>query len=374
MINQTALDTLLEQYDTPLLILSPNKVKKAYLELQDALPNVKLYYAVKSNSHPAIVQTLHEEGGYFDVCSNREVELMKSNNIPSQNCIHTHPIKNPSMIQITMDFGIETFVIENIHELKKFAGKYDQVNLLVRLAIQNENAKANLSKKFGLSDEEEAISLLVQAKKLGVKKIGISFHCGSQAIRPEIFNEALYKCVYVVSKLKVQNINIDYLDIGGGFPALSENDQMSIHDYCSVFTPALEFFRQNDIEIIGEPGRYISANSMLLVSRIIGKSVRNNQPWYYIDDGVYNSFTDKVYGNADYHLYFKSEDRELFPSVIAGPTCDSIDIIKSDVLLPDLEIGSLLIFTQMGAYTSESASCFNGFEKTPIVVSDQIHF
>lgn len=360
---------LIKENGTPTLLLFPNAISKAYKKLERALPAVKLYYALKANSHPAIIDAVNQCDGYFDLCSDTEIDLVKASGIESSRCIHTHPIKTQKMIRKAYEYGIRTFVIDNAAELEKFSGLFGSVRLLIRLAVRNPESGSDLSKKFGIDHEADAARLIEMAWKAGVQSLGISFHCGSQSTQPEIFKIALSKALNVIDLVEQKGIKIAVLDIGGGFPVSYTNNSFSIENYCAVIRRELPAFFKRDIEVIAEPGRFIAANAMTLMTKVIGKAYRENQNWYYIDDGVYNSFSGKIYDHTNYPVtILNAYKNNKHLSTIAGPTCDSIDILKSNILLPQLKIGSVLIFEKMGAYTSESASCFNGFPKTKIVV------
>lgn len=372
MIDKAELDQLLDHCETPVLFLSQDVIRDSYDQLQMALENVKLYYALKSNAHPAIIEELKGTNCGFDVCSDKELDLVQEAGILPENCIHTHPIKTDRMIRKAWGFGIRTFVIDNTYELKKFNGRYDELKLLIRVSIRNAEAKSDLSKKFGVCRDEEVMELAMDSKLRGVKEIGLSFHCGSQAEDPLVFVRAIERCKNLVQKLELEGIRINCLDLGGGFPISYDEHTFDLQDYCCRFTEDLDFFSDKGIRLIAEPGRCISGESMCLVTRIIGKSIREDQIWYYIDDGVYNSFSGRIYDYSDYPLFIPSSPEGVsYSSVIAGPTCDSIDVVKPNIWLPSLEIGEALTFQKMGAYTSESASCFNGFEKTRIAVIEK---
>ena len=367
MINSRKLNKLIKLHQTPTLFLSKKAILKAYIDLEDALPHVNLYYAIKANNHPQIIETLAGIGANFDVCSNDEIDFVKKNNTDDIKWIHTHPIKTQNTISYSYRNGVRTFVVDNILELNKLIKYRNEICVLVRMSIENTSAKIDFSKKFGTIGAEATTALMKQAKKIGFKKIGISFHCGSQAIDPEVFNRALLTCKEIILKLKEVGIKLSIVDIGGGFTDQMKHSQIS--DYCKGFKADLNSIHHQGIKLIAEPGRFIAEKSMFLATKIIGKSKRRDKIWYYIDDSVYNSFSGMVYDHMDYPLSMpkKYEQKPKTQSVIAGQTCDSIDIIKKDILLPDLPIGTVLLFKNMGAYTSVSASTFNGFPKTKII-------
>ncbi|WP_422359216.1 type III PLP-dependent enzyme [Reichenbachiella sp.] len=364
--------TLIDSHPTPTLFLSKEVIKSSYLNLKKALPNVSLYYAVKANSHPSIIETLVELGSNFDVCSNAEIDIVSRLKKPSTQWIHTHPIKVQESISYAYKNGIRTFVVDNLSELNKLTELKSEIRILVRMAVENTNAKIDFSKKFGVIGETEAINLIRQAHDLGFNNLGLSFHCGSQAIEPEGFNLALAATKNIIAVLKISGIQLSTLDIGGGFPNHPSLPDFDIFKYCDQFKSDLEEIHTQGLELIAEPGRFIVANSMILATKVIGKSRRKKKPWYFVDESVYNSFSGQVYDQMQYPLWLEElKVGEVLPSVVAGQTCDSLDIILKEVDLPDLEIGTVLLFKNMGAYTSASACNFNGFPRTQIVAVDQ---
>ena len=160
--------------------------------------------------------------------------------------------------------------------------------------------------------------------------------------------------------------------MGGGFPAPYRTSVLPLGDYCRHLARALDAtFGDLDIRIIAEPGRGLCAESVTLVTRVLGKSVRNGLPWYFIDDGVYGSFSGKLFDHADFGIVAEAADmRPRSACVLAGPTCDSHDVVAVDQELPDLEIGELLLVPTMGAYSSASASGFNGLDIARLVEVD----
>ncbi len=373
MYSNKEIKELVKLHKTPTLFLSREAISKAYTDLQSALPNVKLYYALKANSHPEILKILNKLGAGFDVCSNGEIDKIKRTKISTEHCIHTHPIKSEDTISYAYQNGIKTFVVDGFSELEKLILYKGDIRVLIRIAIENPAVKTDFSKKFGVTSTVAAINLIKEAVSLGFKNIGISFHCGSQSAEPEIFCTALLKSKKIISALKRYQINISILDIGGGFPHHDLDSKYTITDYCKTFTPLLQEIGDLRIEIIAEPGRFIASNAMKLITEVVNKSERNGKTWYYINESVYNSFSGQIFDYMHYPfscLDYEEQNAENL-SVIAGETCDSIDVIRTNVLLPNLPIGALFLFHKMGAYTSESASNFNGFEKTKIVVINQ---
>ncbi|MDG5815270.1 type III PLP-dependent enzyme [Chitinispirillales bacterium ANBcel5] len=356
---------LVAEHGTPTLFLSKSRLKDNYRTLSEALPGVDLYYAVKSNAHPQILSILDSQNSFFDVCSNGEIDLIKQQGISATRCIHTHPIKRDNDIRYALKYGITVFVVDNEDELLKFLPYRENVELLVRMSIQNPGCLVNLSHKFGVAPEE-TFKLIRKAHELGIRVKGISFHTGSQNESSLKYIEALEYCRDICTKAALEGINLEVIDIGGGFPIKYLSPVLPMAAFCQPINDYLSRYFSN-YRIIAEPGRILSGPSMSLATRIMGRSLRNGVWWYYLDEGVYGSFSGKVYDHADYPM-FVAKEGPRYNSVLAGPTCDSIDVLYENISLPLMEIGDLLLFESMGAYTTASASEFNGFEKAKVVV------
>ena len=349
---------LADQYGTPLLVLDCVRIERQYQMLQAALPTVKLFYALKAFTHPDVVSTLAACGAGFDVASTGEMEVLRQASVTSLDVIHTHPIKSDAEIVKALRYGCTTFVIDNSYELEKFVKYRHRVGLLLRLSFSDDDALVNLSDKFGCVPED-ALWLLRRAKQLKLNVKGLSFHVGSQAKNPHAYVQAIEFCRDVIVQAEQEDMMLSCLDIGGGFPvsyedgssACAEDDgRAAIEAFCAPIRAALSGL-PDWIHVIAEPGRYLIAPAVTSITRIIGKARKHGVNWYYLDDGVYGSFSGQIYDHVTYPIApLKNHDGEGHPSVLAGPTCDGIDIIRDCIDLPDLQIGDLMITRMMGAY------------------------
>ncbi len=360
-------ESLAARYGTPALFLSTERIRDNYRHLRRALPGVSMYYALKSNAHPAIVTALRDEGCCFDVCTNGEIDIVRKAEVDGRQCLHTHPIKRDEEIRRALDFGISLFVIDNECELRKLEPYKDRAAALVRIAIQNPGVMVNLSYKFGIMPEH-AMGLIEKARDMGVTIAGVSFHAGSQNENNLKYIEGLEYCRDICRMAALGGHPLEIIDIGGGFPITYLHNVEPLIRFCQPINEYLERFFAG-YRIIAEPGRIISGPAATLVARVIGKSMRGETWWYYLDDGVYNSFSGKVYDHVIYPFSL-SREGPRFASVLAGPTCDSFDVLYENITLPELEIGDVIMFESMGAYTTASASTFNGYEKTNVIVID----
>ena len=369
--DRASLEELVEKHETPFMVLDLSEIDYQYKSLQAALPGVKIFYALKSLSHPELLKRLKSLGSSFDLATIGEIDLVESLGIKGSNCLHSHPIKKDKEIKRALEFGCNRMVVDNIEEMKKFIPYASQVELIIRVGFRSKQAVVDLSRKFGCALEELPI-LVNLAKDYGIDVVGLSFHVGSQSLSSMTQANAIRSSI---AAMKLMNgVNWKFLDIGGSFPISYQEEVLSISDFCTPVMEALSELPEN-IEVFAEPGRFISAPSMIEVVSIVGKAKRGAKIWYYLDDGVYGGFSGQMYDHAIYPLApLKPFDPtgEFHSSVLAGPTCDSIDVVAEDIELPEMFIGDVLVSKKMGAYTIVSATEFNYYPKPKIIVVEDI--
>lgn len=362
---------LAAEHGTPLLVLEPHLVARRLRELQRALPGFELHYAAKALPHPIVLSTIAICGGGFDVASRGELDLLGRLGLPIHRCIQTNPIKKPSDIDHAQAVGVRTFVVENACEAMKFAGRPDDVEVLVRLAFRNPTAKSDLSSKFGVApaDAELLVKHLLAA---GVRFAGFSFHVGSQGTSARPYRDALQQTLELIAHLRTSlGVQARVIDIGGGFPVSYRDDALSIADIGAVVDDVLGESR-SEFTLLAEPGRFLVADCMTLLTSVVGTAVRDGTVWHYLDDGLYGSYSNVMTEDVHPPILALGElgaDEHLEPVTLAGPTCDSADVIARDYPMPDLDVGDVLVSPMMGAYTSVTASAFNGIAPTPIVMA-----
>jgi ornithine decarboxylase len=359
---------LVGRYGSPLFVIDVERVRGQYRRLAAALPGVDLYYALKPLPHSSVINALHAEGAFFDLATNGEVELVRRLKVAPERCIHTHPIKRDSDIRTALAYGVDRFVIDNPDELRKFAKYRNRSSLLIRVAFSSPDARCDLSRKFGC--EPEAVGDLFRlAAELRIKIDGLSFHVGSQAADPAMFVEAIARCSDLMRLAAQMGHTPGILDIGGGFPVDYMQSCMPIEEFCAPIRAALKELPPS-MRIIAEPGRYIAAPAAVSVTSVMGRAQRGGRWWYYLDDGLYGSYSGQVYDHATYPVEALVPAGKTYPSVLAGPTCDSIDVINEHLELPRLDVGDLVVGRAMGAYTWASASEFNFFPRATVLALD----
>ena len=361
---------LAARFGSPLLVLDCEQVRRQYHALKSALPGVDLHYALKPLPHAAVVSCLRDEGAFFDLATTGEVELVKAQGVAPERCIHTHPIKRDSDIRDALRFGVTTFVADNPDEIRKFVRYRKRAELLLRVSFRSPDAVVDLSRKFGC-EAGAVLGLIEMARRLGVRVRGLSFHVGSQATDPAKYVEAIHACTNLMAEALLAGLPaLDVLDIGGGFPVAYSEAVPAIDDFCRPIREALARLPQH-VRVIAEPGRFIAAAAAIAVSSVMGKAKRDGRWWYYLDDGLYGSYSGQLFDHAKYPVTALRESAEAFESVLAGPTCDSIDVIDDGILLPELEVGDLVVGRMMGAYTWASATDFNFFKRAKVVVMNE---
>ena len=348
---------LVQRFGSPLLVYDPQTLRTQYARLRNALPNVGLYYAVKALPEADVIRQIAALDGGFDIASAGETQLLLQEDVFGRRTIHTHPIKKDSEIRDALRYGATTFVVDNIGELEKFKPYRARVGILLRVSFRSSSAIVDFSRKFGC-DFDEAPLLLEHAATIGVHIKGLSFHVGSQCHDAAEHVHAIQRCA---SLMRTRNATdqppMSVLDIGGGFPADYARRGTDIDAFCAPIRSALGEL-PDDWRIIAEPGRYLVAPAVKCITTVVGVSDRNGIRWYYLDDGVYGSFSGQIYDHASYPLQ-TLRDGPTARSVLAGPTCDSIDIVAEDIELPELTAGDLIIGHEMGAYTAATKTRFN---------------
>ena len=369
-LTESEIRALVARFGSPLLVVDCEQVRRQYRSLKAALPGVDLHYALKPLPHAAVVSCLRDEGAYFDLATTGEVELVKAQGIAPSRCIHTHPIKRDSDIRDALRYGVTTFVADNPEELKKFVRYRKRAEVLIRVSFRSPNAVVDLSKKFGC-DPSAVLGMIEQARRLGVRVRGLSFHVGSQATDSAKYVEAVQACTNLMAEAVLAGLpSLDVLDIGGGFPVSYGESVTPIDEFCRPIRAALAKLPPH-VRVIAEPGRFIAAPAAIAVSSVMGKAKRDGRWWYYLDDGLYGSYSGQMFDHAKYPVSVLREGGELHESVLAGPTCDSIDVIDESIMLPELEVGDLVVGRMMGAYTWASATDFNFFKRAKVVVMNE---
>ncbi|MCX8058965.1 MAG: type III PLP-dependent enzyme [Spirochaetes bacterium] len=374
---------LLKKHSTPFLIIQQKEILKSINLFKDYLPKIKPFYAVKSNADKYIIELLKKYNFNFDVASAGEIELLDRLKIPGNRMILANPIKNKKSLYSACKNKVWAFTFDNIHELVKLKNYLTEFklkhipNAIVRIFTKSEGVQTDLSQKFG-APVEDAIELIYFARELGFNPIGVAFHVGTQSFSSKNYEKSIQDCLYIFENVyKRYNIELEVIDIGGGFPidTIGGSGTDNLATFFEELSEIYEKYELYKYKVIAEPGRIISGPCGTLVTKIIGKSKRFGKNFLFLDDGVYGCYSGVIYDHAKFNfipldkkfLDISYKDR-LIPYTLAGPTCDSIDIIDENIFLPDnLEIGDYILSTDIGAYSIMSATAFNGFKPAKVL-------
>lgn len=369
-LTQDAVNKLAENYGTPLLVLSLEQIEKNYNFMREQLPQVKIHYAMKANPDLRILETLAEMGSCFDVASDGEIRTLAELGISGDRLIYANPIKTGAGLKACNDSGVYRMTFDSEAEIKKIAATCPGATVLLRLRIDNAKAHVDLNKKFG-APADKALGLLKAAKEAGLDVAGIAFHVGSQTVLADPYLEALDLVRRIYEEAAKEGMKFRVLDIGGGWPIPEPRVRFNLAEMMAQVKARLdEDFA--DIEIWAEPGRYMCGTAVNLITSVIGVNERNGQTWYFLDDGIYGSFSGVIFDQWDFKLISFKNSGEKHQATFAGPSCDSLDIMFRGKMTEPLEIGDLLLVPLCGAYTSASATTFNGFHKAQIVIWEEV--
>ncbi len=375
MISKKRLQELGKKHGTPLFVIDHDALRKAYREFRRHLPRVQVYYAVKANPDPLIVRTLFEEGASFDVASMPEFMIVHENikKLPAKKrqqwiwdkIIYANPTKPTDTLEELNQYKpLVTFDnAEEIHKIKRHA---PDAGLALRLRVPNTGAMVELSSKFGASPGE-AVDLILEADRVGLTVEGISFHVGSQTTNFDNYVQALSLTANIFKEAVARGYTkMNLLDIGGGFPAPYDESVRPFRELAKVINTELDRLFPKNIQVLAEPGRFLAATAGLSVASVIGKAVRDGKTCYYIDDGVYHTYSGVIFDHCKYPVHAFKKGATTLCSVF-GPTCDALDVVSMAENLPALERGDLVYSVNIGAYSHASATWFNGFPPAKVV-------
>jgi len=377
MVTQQTLKRLAAQHGTPLFVVDHNEIRNNYATFRKYLPRVQAYFAVKALPDPTVVQTLFEAGASFDVASMPEFRIVHAyiKDMPDKarqdwiwdKIIYAHPIKDEGTLR-ELDPYKPLVTYDNAEEIRKIKRHAPHAGLALRLKVPNTGAMVELSSKFGAAPGE-AVDLILAAVEAGLTVEGISFHVGSQTTNFENFVQAINLAAGIFAEAKSRGYTkMNVLDIGGGFPAPYDASVKPFRTLARRINTELDRLFPKEIQILAEPGRFLVATAATAVSRIIGKAVRDGKLCYYINDGVYHTFSGIIFDHCHYHpKTFKRGDKRTICTIF-GPTCDALDVVSMSEELPEnLELGDLLYTQNIGAYSIASTTPFNGFPPAKVV-------
>ncbi|MGO8747945.1 MAG: type III PLP-dependent enzyme [Thermoguttaceae bacterium] len=379
MIRRTQLQKLAREHGTPLFVVDHEALRKNYAEFKKRLPRVQAYYAVKANSDPAIVRTLYEAGASFDVASMAEFNLVYENirSLPAKErqdfiwdkIIYANPIKDQQTL-VELDPYKPLVTYDNHEEIAKIKKYAPHAGLVLRIRVPNTGSVVELSSKFG-AGSGEAVDLIESAFQAGLVVEGLSFHVGSQCTNFANYVQALQLAASLFQEAHGRgHPEVKILDIGGGFPAPYDAHVKPFRALAKMLNAEFGRLFPKDMEILAEPGRFLAATAGTLVATVVGKAVRDGKQCYYINDGVYHTFSGIIFDHIQYHVKALKAGPTQICSVF-GPTCDALDTVSLAEELPDLDLGDLVYSENIGAYSHASSTYFNGFPPAKVVHVNQ---
>lgn len=361
-----------DNLETPNIVVNLLTIKRNFVKLQNSFPYADIFYAVKANPAPQVVSLLADLGSNFDIASRWELDSVMSLGVEPERLSYGNTIKKSKDVAYFYERGVRMFATDSKEDLKNIAKYAPGSKVYVRILVENSiTADWPLSRKFGCHPDM-AYDLLVQARDHGLTPYGISFHVGSQQRDIGQWNDAIAKTKYLMTSLEEEeNIKLSMINMGGGFPASYIDPTNDLSEYASEITRYLrDDFGEDIPQIILEPGRSLVGDSGILTSEVILISRKNNTAlnrWVYLDTGKFNGLIETLGEAIKYPVVTlkDSPDAKTGEVILAGPTCDSMDIMYEDCKyrLPlDLKVGDKLYWLTTGAYTSSYASVnFNSF-------------
>ena len=347
-----------QKYTRPFLILDTAIVREKLRRFRAVMPRVRPHYAVKANPDRRVVKALVQEGSGFEIASPAELDLLLSLGVPAAEIFYSNPVKARDAVAYAAGRGVEWFVIDTVDELRKVFEVKRDAKLYLRVAAPNIGSDWPLSGKFG-AGATEAKEIIGAAAALGADLAGITFHVGSQCRNPENWRVGIEKSRVLFDAMQKLGLRPRLLDLGGGFPVRHVKPIPSIESIGALINDALKVFPE-DVQVIAEPGRYMVSDAGYFVCRVLATAMRSGKRWMHWDAGMFGGVIETTEG-----LRYKVRSDRSGPDIewtVAGPTCDSVDVVLRDEPLPsDLQEGDFIYIKNAGAYTPAYASRFNGF-------------
>ena len=353
---------------TPYLLCDLDTVRDRLRRLRAALPGVQCFYAMKCNSSGPLLEALAEAGSGFEVASLGELRMLEAIGVDPSEVLYSNTVKPPSHVAEAFRLGVWRFAFDAEGELYKLARHAPGSAVTVRLRVDDSASSFPLSRKFG-AEGANARQLMRLARDLGLRPYGVTFHVGSQCATPQSWRQAIAAAGTLMSDLTRDGIQLTMLDLGGGFPARYVEEVPKMAQIGEAIKSALRDLLPYRPEVIAaEPGRYLVAESAVLVSSVLGREVRAGENWLYLDVGAYNGLleTQQTVGQWAYPLWSSQPDHgevAHVPYTVTGPSCDSSDTMFHGAMLPaGIDVGDRIYIASAGAYTLSYASNFNGFD------------
>jgi ornithine decarboxylase len=346
------------ELEPPYLLLDKAKVRQKLTSIGKNIRNSEVYYAVKANPDIEVLSLINNMGAGFEIASEGELAMLISLGVSKERIITSNPIKSFKFLRMAAEYGVSYFAFDSPDEVKKLRDYCPGSNVYVRLAVPNEGSEWPLSKKFSV-EIDVAEELMLYAKKKGLNPVGITFHVGSQCTNMYNWNSALDKAKILWDRVEKRGIHLSLLDIGGGYPIRYTKNVVNINSINKNINKLIYEKFPKKTRILIEPGRAVVGDAGIFVTKVIGKAKRGDENWLSIDVGVFNGLMESIGGIKYSYIVEGAKEKKIW--TLAGPSCDSFDIIDKDILLPEPDVGNTILILSSGAYTISYASEFNGF-------------
>jgi len=342
----------------PFLLVDKEVAQEKVAMIGKGIRNSKVFYAVKANPDKEVIAFLNGFGVGFEIAAEGELQILASLGVEPERIITSNPIKTLRFLEQAVSYGVNYYAYDSLAEIEKLARYAAGARVYVRLTVPNEGSEWPLSKKFGV-EIDEASELLEHAARRGLDPVGVTFHVGSQCNNVYNWNAAIDKAKELWEMAAQKGIPLKMLNLGGGYPIRYTKNVVDISTIEKKVGKVLARKFPDDVEIFLEPGRAVIGDAGVFVATVVGKARRGDENWLYIDVGVFNGLMESV-GGIKYR-YIVGSRSETKRWTIAGPSCDSFDVIDRGVELPEPEVGNRILIPSAGAYTISYASEFNGF-------------
>jgi ornithine decarboxylase len=344
-------------YHQPVLVMSRQRLRANVRRFMAAMPRVRPHFAVKANPDKEILRIFQDEGTCFEIASIAELDAMVTLGADMETVFYSNPIKSPQSIKHAADHGVIWYCVDTHEEVEKIAMINPQAKLYLRIAVSNEGSSWPLAGKFG-AGPAAVEAIIAAAKQFNMQICGVTFHVGSQCCNIDNWVAGIRASKQLFAKLISHGFMPQLLNLGGGYPLQFNGDEPLIEQIGEAINRELEDIPES-IQVMAEPGRYLVGSAGCLVSQIVGVASRDDARWIYLDTGVYGGLMELT---MDFPLSLVSERTgDLGLWTLAGPTCDSIDVMGRHQLPTNSAAGDFVYMPNLGAYCTTCACDFNGF-------------
>ena len=357
--NAVLVRALAQGYTQPMLVMDLDIVREKLHRFRSAMPSVAPHYAVKANPDLRVLSALKDEGCDFEIASINELDLLTRLDVDISRVHYSNPVKPSEYIRYAASKGVRWFAFDSEEELRKIVSHVPDAKLYLRFDTPNIGSDWPLSGKFG-AKLRDVDAILDVAVELQADVCGVTFHVGSQCRNVDNWTQAIESAKRIFESMRMRNLSPKLLNIGGGFPVRLTKPIPSIEYIGQVVATALVGLGE-EIKVSAEPGRYMVSDSACFVCQVIGTATKGDERWLYLDAGVFSGLMECTQG-IHYEISSSRDSGDEVPWFIAGPSCDSVDVLPREQQLPStISEGDFLYFPNAGAYATVYANEFNGF-------------